>query len=120
MTETVAPGVLSESAVTDLNWAAAVAAIRPHAPSGRVLLLCHVNPDGDALGSMLAFALGLRRLGTPAPQAVFPGPFEIPEPFAGLPGLDLLVPEERAYPDPDPYKIGDDAEGRVGAYEDRS
>ena len=28
-----------------------------------VLLVCHVNPDGDALGSMLGFGLGLRQLG---------------------------------------------------------
>jgi len=27
-----------------------------------VLLACHVNPDGDALGSMLGVALGLRRI----------------------------------------------------------
>ena len=32
-------------------------------PPRRVQLVCHVNPDGDALGSMLGFALGLRRLG---------------------------------------------------------
>jgi bifunctional oligoribonuclease and PAP phosphatase NrnA len=120
VTRTVAPGVLSESAVTDVDWAAAVAAIRAHAPSGRVLLLCHINPDGDALGSMLGFGLGLRRLGTPALQATFPGAFEIPEPFAGLPGLDLLVPEERAYPDPDLVIVFDvAAESRLGGLTDR-
>jgi phosphoesterase RecJ-like protein len=120
VTETVAPGALSESAVTDVDWAAAVAAIRAHAPSGRVLLLCHVNPDGDALGSMLGFGLGLRRLEARAMQATFPGPFEIPEPFAGLPGLDLLVPEERAYPDPDLVIVFDvAAESRLGGLADR-
>jgi phosphoesterase RecJ-like protein len=120
VTGTVAPGVLPESAVTDVDWAAAVATIRAHAPSGRVLLLCHVNPDGDALGSMLGFGLGLRRLGTPALQAAFPGPFEIPEPFAGLPGIDLLVPEERAYPDPDLVIVFDvAAESRLGGLADR-
>jgi phosphoesterase RecJ-like protein len=120
VTGTVAPGVLSESAVTDLDWAAAVAAIRAHAPSGRVLLLCHVNPDGDALGSMLGFALGLRRLESPALQATFAGPFEVPEPFTGLPGLDLLVPEERAFPDPDLVIVFDvAAESRLGGLADR-
>jgi bifunctional oligoribonuclease and PAP phosphatase NrnA len=87
--------------VAEADWAAAVAAVRAAVPAGRVLLVCHVNPDGDALGSMLAFALGLRRLGVATLQATFPGPLEVPEPFRGLPGLDLLVPEEAAYPDPD-------------------
>jgi phosphoesterase RecJ-like protein len=120
VTGTVARGALSEAAVTDVDWAAAVEAIRAHAPSGRVLLLCHVNPDGDALGSMLGFALGLRRLETPSLQATFPGPFEIPEPFAELPGLDLLVPEERAFPDPDLVIVFDvAAESRLGGLADR-
>jgi phosphoesterase RecJ-like protein len=120
VTGTVPRGVLSEAAVTDVDWAAAVAAIRAHAPSGRVLLLCHVNPDGDALGSMLGFALGLRCLETAALQAAFPGAFEIPEPLAGLPGLDLLVPEERAFPDPDLVIVFDvAAESRLGGLADR-
>jgi bifunctional oligoribonuclease and PAP phosphatase NrnA len=120
VTETVAPGVLSESALTDVNWAAAVSAVRAHGPSGRVLLLCHVNPDGDALGSMLGFALGLRRLATRALQATFPGPFEIPEPYAELPGIDLLVPEERAFPDPDLVIVFDvAAPSRLGGLADR-
>jgi phosphoesterase RecJ-like protein len=41
---------------------------------------------------MLGFALGLKRLGFTRVQATFPGAFEVPEPFVGLPGLDLLVP----------------------------
>lgn len=43
------------------EWAAAVSALRGLPPGARVLLACHVNPDGDALGSMLGFGLGLRR-----------------------------------------------------------
>jgi phosphoesterase RecJ-like protein len=120
VTETVATGVLSESAVTDADFSAAVAAIREYAPAGRVLLMCHVNPDGDALGSMLGFGLGLRRLEVPHLQATFAGDFEIPEPFAGLPGLDLLVPEEQAYPDPDLVIVFDvAAESRLGGLVDR-
>jgi len=57
-----------------------------------VLLACHVNPDGDALGSMLGFGLGLRRLGFSRVRASFPEPFDVPEPFRFLPGLDLLIP----------------------------
>jgi phosphoesterase RecJ-like protein len=121
VTETVAPGLRAEPAsgaepaIGEGDWAAAVAAVREHAPSGRVLLVCHVNPDGDALGSMLGFALGLRRLGVPHLQATFPGPFEVPEPFAELPGRDLLVPDELAYEDADLVMTFDvAAESRLG------
>ena len=120
MTETATAGVLSESAITDVDWSAAVTAIREYAPAGRVLLVCHVNPDGDALGSMLGFGLGLRRLEVPQLQATFPGGFEIPEPFAALPGLDLLVPEELADTDPDLVIVFDvAAESRLGDLVDR-
>jgi phosphoesterase RecJ-like protein len=67
-----------------------------------VLLACHVNPDGDALGSMLGFGLGLRRLGFSRVRASFPEPFDVPEPFRFLPGLDLLVPPDGV----DPPELG--------------
>jgi len=102
------------------DWSAAVTAIRELAPAGRVLLICHVNPDGDALGSMLGFALGLRRLEVTQLQATFPGTFEVPEPFADLPGVDMLVPETEAYPDPDLVMVFDvAAESRLGGLVDR-
>jgi phosphoesterase RecJ-like protein len=105
---------------TAADWSAAVSTIRELAPTGRVLLICHVSPDGDALGSMLGFALGLRRVGVLEMQATFPGAFEIPEPFTALPGLDLLVPEAEAYADPELVLIFDvAAESRLGALVDR-
>lgn len=79
---------------TEADWSAAVDAFQQLPPGAPILLACHVNPDGDALGSMLGFALGLRRLGY-RPQATFPGPFEVPEPLRVLPGLDFLVPADR-------------------------
>ena len=116
MTEAVTLG----APTADRDFSAAVAAIRELAPTGRVLLICHVNPDGDALGSMLGFALGLRRLGVQHMQATFPGEFEVPEPFAALPGIDLLVPEEQAWADPDLVIVFDvAAESRLGALVDR-
>lgn len=111
---------MAPAAPTEQEWAAAVTAIEELAPAGRVLLVCHVNPDGDALGSMLGTALGLRRLGVRHLQATFPGPFEVPEPFAQMPGLDLLVPEEQAYGDPDLVIFFDAAaESRLGGLVDR-
>jgi len=111
---------VTESTPAAADFSAAVSTIRELAPAGRVLLICHVNPDGDALGSMLGFGLGLRSLGVPRLQATFPGPFEVPQPFAELPGLDLLVGEEQADPDPDLVIVFDvAAESRLGALADR-
>ena len=58
------PRAVGERAISEAQWEAAAAAIRGALrPGAKVLLVCHVNPDGDALGSMLGFALGLRQLG---------------------------------------------------------
>nr|WP_218908376.1 bifunctional oligoribonuclease/PAP phosphatase NrnA [Micromonospora jinlongensis] len=98
-----------------MDWAAAEALLRAVPPNGRVLLICHVNPDGDALGSMLGFGLGLRQLGVREVQATFPGPPEVPEPFHGLPGLELLVPADAADVAPDLVICFDAAsESRLG------
>jgi bifunctional oligoribonuclease and PAP phosphatase NrnA len=90
---------------SDDDWDEAVAALRGLPSGATVLLACHVNPDGDALGSMLGFGLGLRaiagELGLGRIQASFPGTFELPEPFLPLPGRELLVPAAAADPDPD-------------------
>jgi phosphoesterase RecJ-like protein len=108
------------SGPTDAEWAAAVAVIRELGPTGKVLLVCHLNPDGDALGSMLGTALGLDHLGVRDLQCTFPGPFEVPAPYTELPGVDLLVPESRAWPDPDLVICFDAAaESRLGALIDR-
>ncbi|MTK01853.1 bifunctional oligoribonuclease/PAP phosphatase NrnA [Micromonospora sp. CP22] len=107
---------MASAGPTEADWSAAVAAVRGLPADGRVLLICHVNPDGDALGSMLGFALGLRRLGVGRLQATFPGPPEVPEPLRGLPGLELLVPETEADPEPDLVICFDAAsESRLGA-----
>ena len=57
-----------------------------------VVLTCHVGPDGDALGSMLALGLALRARGTRVVASWGSEPFEVPAPYASLPGLELLVP----------------------------
>jgi phosphoesterase RecJ-like protein len=110
----------SASGPRDADFTAAAATIRELGAAGRVLLICHINPDGDALGSMLGFALGLRRLDMGQVQATFPGEFEVPEPFAELPGLDMLVPEHEAWADPDLVIVFDvAAESRLGGLLDR-
>ncbi|MGB3014861.1 MAG: bifunctional oligoribonuclease/PAP phosphatase NrnA, partial [Candidatus Nanopelagicales bacterium] len=60
----------------------------------RVLLVGHVNPDADALGSALATGMALRSLGRDL-QVTFPDdPFEVPAGLRFLPGQDLVVAPE--------------------------
>ena len=56
-----------------------------------VLLVAHVNPDADALGSALATAIALESLGVPVRATVPDDPFEVPPGLHFLPRQDLLV-----------------------------
>lgn len=67
----------------------AVALLQQH---HEIALACHVNPDGDALGSMLALGIALRGLGKRVVASWGSEPFAVPSAYASLPGLDLLVP----------------------------
>ena len=60
------------------------------AGAGSVALACHVNPDGDALGSMLGLFHVLRAAGRDV-VASFPQPFVVAPHYRELPGLDLLT-----------------------------
>ncbi len=74
------------------SLAEAVRALRGAVDSGGgILLLAHVNPDGDSLGSAIALGLALRRLGA-SPRVSFDAdPFVVPRTLRFLPGQDLLV-----------------------------
>src|SRR3954452_1709031 len=72
---------------------AAVAAI---SGASSVALACHVNPDGDALGSMLALHHLCRASGK-ASVASWPEPFVVAPHYTFLPGRDLCTPPEE-YP----------------------
>ncbi|HWL37465.1 MAG TPA: bifunctional oligoribonuclease/PAP phosphatase NrnA [Frankiaceae bacterium] len=72
-------------------WDEAVGLLRS---ADEVALACHVGPDGDALGSLLALAIGLRSLGKRVVASWGSEPFEVPAQYAFLPGLDLLTPPE--------------------------
>ncbi|MBM3674573.1 MAG: bifunctional oligoribonuclease/PAP phosphatase NrnA [Actinobacteria bacterium] len=65
-----------------------------------VVLACHVNPDGDALGSMLALHLALLAAGRRS-VASFPAPFVVAPHYRELPGLDRLVPPSEVPEAPD-------------------
>ncbi|WP_242454536.1 DHH family phosphoesterase [Bailinhaonella thermotolerans] len=75
--------------IADADWDHAVKLIES-AP--QVHLACHIVPDGDALGSMLALGLALRELGKPCVASFGDEPFTVPRLLRFLPGQDLLVP----------------------------
>lgn len=65
----------------------------------QVALACHVNPDGDALGSMLALHHVLLAAGVDS-VASFSEPFVVAPHYRELPGLELLCPPDRFPADP--------------------
>jgi phosphoesterase RecJ-like protein len=114
----VAP-VTVDGAIAEDDWAAAVAALQGLRDGASVLLVCHLNPDGDALGSMLGCGLGLTRLGVPV-LATFPAPYELVPPFDRLPGRELLIDPATAPAAPDLFMCFDAAsDGRLGELADR-
>jgi bifunctional oligoribonuclease and PAP phosphatase NrnA len=65
------------------------------------VLVCHIGPDGDALGSMLALGLALRERGTEVVASWGSEPFEVPAAYSFLPGLELLVPADEVPAEPE-------------------
>jgi bifunctional oligoribonuclease and PAP phosphatase NrnA len=57
----------------------------------RVAIACHVNPDADALGSLLGLSLFLRTRGIDTVCSFGNDPFELPRWTSMLPGTDSLV-----------------------------
>ncbi|WP_328840930.1 DHH family phosphoesterase [Nakamurella leprariae] len=56
-----------------------------------VVVVGHVHPDADALGSALALGMALRARGVRV-QVAFAEPATVPESLRELPGLELVVP----------------------------
>lgn len=79
-------------AVAEADWARAVKVLDA---ADQVCLACHVRPDADALGSMLAIATALSsRPGGPVDVVASFGddPFAVPDILRFLPGIPLLSP----------------------------
>lgn len=53
----------------------------------KIVLACHINPDGDALGSMLGLGLGLETMGKHLTYLSADG---VPETLAFLPGVEKI------------------------------
>ena len=74
------------------EWDKAVSAI---AESSSVLLLAHVTPDADALGSALGLGLALESLGKQVQVTVGEAGFTTPTSLSFLPGTELIrTPED--------------------------
>ncbi|GAA3445084.1 phosphoesterase [Planomonospora venezuelensis] len=78
----------------DLEWDRAVELI---SSADEIALACHIAPDGDALGSMLAAGSALRAAGKRVAASFGDRRFEVPRLLRFLPGQELLV-EPAAYP----------------------
>jgi bifunctional oligoribonuclease and PAP phosphatase NrnA len=77
--------------ISEADWSGAVKIIEG---AGQVCLACHVRPDADALGSMLAVAVALasRTSHHPVVASFGDDPFEVPGILRFLPGQSLLRP----------------------------
>jgi phosphoesterase RecJ-like protein len=56
----------------------------------RIIIMAHENPDGDAIGCVVALMLMAERLGIPY-DAYLPGETPIPEEYQFLPGIDRIL-----------------------------
>ncbi len=74
-----------------LDWSGALSAIHS---AKSVLLIAHVTPDADALGSALAIGLACESLGKDVQVSVGEPGFKVPQSLAFLPRTDLVVAPE--------------------------
>jgi phosphoesterase RecJ-like protein len=96
------------------DWDGAVAALRD---ADQVAIACHVNPDGDALGSLFAASIGLRHLGKTTYPTWGTTPAAIPFSYQFLPAIDTLVQPD-AVPEVDVFLAVDCGAGdRLGSVE---
>ncbi|MFJ2030944.1 bifunctional oligoribonuclease/PAP phosphatase NrnA [Streptosporangium sp. NPDC087985] len=76
------------------DWDRAVGLI---SSADEIALACHISPDGDALGSMLALGMALRAAGRRVTASFGERRFRVPRLLRFLPGQELLS-EPDAYP----------------------
>lgn len=74
------------------DWDRAVSALRG---AQRIGIATHVNPDGDALGSLLGASLGLRKLGKETWASWPQTTGKMPPGYDFLPGQEALVTSDR-------------------------
>jgi phosphoesterase RecJ-like protein len=80
----------------------------------QVVVACHVNPDGDALGSLLGTILGLERHGATVVGS-WAGPAGVPESYGFLPAIDRIVAQKDVRPSDVFLALDCGAKDRLGA-----
>ncbi len=99
------------------DWPEGMRALR-EAPV--IALACHVNPDGDALGSLLALSLGLRKIGKTTHASWGCDPVTVPPSYRFLPCVESLV-QARDMPESEVFVALDCGAGdRLGVLEDQA
>ncbi|WP_329568212.1 DHH family phosphoesterase [Kitasatospora sp. NBC_01266] len=84
-------------------------------------LICHIAPDGDALGSALAVGLALRSLGHQVRVSFGDDPQIVPDSLSFLPGQELIVPAAELPDRPELVICFDVAsEGRLGLLREKA
>jgi len=99
----------------DQDWSGAVDLITQ---SQSVLLIAHVSPDADALGSALAIGLALESLGKKVQVSVGEPGFTVPESLQVLPGKQLVVAPEDLTPVDLVISCDTSSHERLGVLED--
>jgi phosphoesterase RecJ-like protein len=115
------PSPRSEQApagLTDADWKPVLDAI---GEARSVDLVCHVLPDGDALGSALAAGIALRSLGVEVRVSFGDDPQVVPGSLEFLPAQELLVPASAVPDQPELMITFDVADAkRLGLLQGRS
>lgn len=88
------PDLRGDGPVPVRDWDRAVGLI---SSADEIALACHISPDGDALGSMLALGLALRAAGKRVTASFGERRFRVPRLLRFLPGQELLT-EPADYP----------------------
>ncbi|MQB00623.1 MAG: bifunctional oligoribonuclease/PAP phosphatase NrnA [Actinobacteria bacterium] len=99
------------------DWDATVKAL---IDADELTVACHINPDGDALGSVLALTLGLRRLGKAVHPTWGQTPPKVPAQFASMPGADGFVSPADVPATPTFVALDCGAADRLGSLEKRA
>lgn len=63
-----------------------------------VVVACHVNPDGDALGSMLGLGLFLERQSKRVTMSIGSPDTTVPSQYETMPSINRIVPESQVRP----------------------
>jgi bifunctional oligoribonuclease and PAP phosphatase NrnA len=96
------------------RWDEVVSILRT---ADEVVVACHVNPDGDALGSCLALSLGLEKLGKKVYPTWGEAGISLPQSYSFLPGATSVVDPQEVPPTDVVVAVDCGAADRLGELE---